>query len=275
MAVLPTGFALPPLPYLLGLLGVTLLVVALLLAVRPAVTQRTVVGFAPWMAVGGALHAFYQLEAFNELWAPLFGTPAVYLTTFVVAGVFWLALALVGMANTPRYVARFLGLSGLGVLTVLLVLAIWQGVGVGTIDPIWPPMAVIVAMVITGLTMLAISLWRTTVFVRARLAGTLVVFAHSLDGVSTAVGTDVYGVHERSPIPREIMELAGELPTAELVGVGWLFVLIKVAVAGLVVVAFNRSIEEDPFWGNLLFAIVAAVGLGPATNNLFLFFIGA
>jgi len=275
MPILPTGFGLPPLPYLLGLLGASLAMVALLLAVQPAVTQRTVVGFAPWMAVGGALHAFYQLGAFDPVWAPLFGAPAVYVTTFVLASAVWLALAVVGLAAGATFVARYLGLTGLGILVVLLVLSIYQGMGLGSIDPVWPSLALVIALAITGLTMLAISLWRMPVFVRTRLAGTVVVFAHALDGVSTAIGADVYGVHERSPIPREIMELAGELPTAETIGVGWLFLLVKVAIAALVVVAFNRAIEDDPFWGNLMFAIVAAVGLGPATNNLVLFFVGA
>lgn len=273
MAILPSGFALPPLPYLLALVGVTLVVLAMLLALRPAVTQRTVIGFAPWMAVGGGLHAFYQLGAFDELWEPLFGAPAVYVTTFAVAALVWIALSVFGMVTGPRFVARYLGLSGMGVLTVLFVLGIWQSMGLGTTDPVWPSIAIVGAFAITVVVGLAISLWRTPVFLRTRLVGPLVVFAHALDGVSTAIGADIYGVPERSPIPEEIMEIAGQLPTADVLGVGWLFVLVKVIVASLVVVAFNRTVDEDPFWGNLLFGFITAVGLGPATNNLFIFFI--
>jgi uncharacterized membrane protein len=275
MPILPTGTSLPPLTYVLGLSGVTLATLALLWAVKPVVTQRTVVGFAPWMAVGGGLHAFYQLDAFAPMWEPLFGTPAVYVTTFVIASQVWLALSIVGLAKGHRFVARYLGLTGVGVLTVLLVITIYQGLGLGTIDPVWPSLAVVIALVITALTSLGISLWRTPVFVRTRYVGPLVVFGHAIDGVSTAIGTDIYGVYERSPIPRAIMDFAGDLPTAEAFGVGWLFLLVKVAVAALIVVAFNRTVEEEPFWGNVLFGFVAAVGLGPAANNLFLFFVSA
>lgn len=275
MAILPTGFSLPPLPYLVVLVAALLVVLALLLAVEPRVSQRVVIAFAPWMAVGGGLHAFYQLGAYDPVWAPLFGAPAVYVTTFVIASGAWLLLTIFGLTSGPKFVAQFLTLSGLGILTVVFVLAFFQGVGLGSADLVWPLLTFVIAVAITGVAVLAIGLWRTPVFIRTRLAGTLVIFAHAMDGVSTAVGADVYDVHERTPLPRLIMDTAGQLPTADAIGVGWLFVLVKVAIAALLVVAFNRTIQEDPFWGNILFGVLAAVGLGPATNNLVLFVVGS
>ena len=99
----------------------------------------------------------------------------------------------------------------------------------------------------------------------------LATFGHALDAVSTAVGVDVLGFGERSPLSQHIMDAAAALPTADAVGVGWLFVLVKLAVVAGVVALFAEYVEEDPAEGYLLLGFVAAVGLGPGVHNLFLF----
>ena len=275
MLVLPSGFGLPPLPYLIALVGGCFLVAALLFAVEPPIDQRLALAMAPWIALGGALHAFYQLGAFSDVYAPLFGAPAVYLTTFVITGVVWLVLSVVGIGlGRVGAVHRNLGLAGMGVLTVLFVIVVYQGVGLGTFDPVWPAVALVVALALTVAVVFLIGIWRTPVFVRTRYVGPVVIFAHALDGVSTAVGADVIGVTERTPIPRAIMAFAGRLPTADALGVGWLFVLVKLVVAAVVVVAFNRYVEEEPAEATLVLLGVIGVGLGPAMNNLFLFLAG-
>lgn len=272
MQILPSSFALPPLPYLVVLLGGTGLVAVLLTAAKPEVEQKLVVSLIPWMAIGGALHAFEQIGLYPSLWNPLFGTPSVYLTTFLLTGGVWLVLQGVGIVRgNEGTVIRNLGLVGTAIFVVLLVARVWQAVGLAQFSPIWPAVALLVSLVVTALVVLAISLWRTPVFVRTRYAGPVVVFAHALDGVSTAVGTDVIGVPEQSPLPRMIMDLAGRLPTAEVIGVGWLFLVVKLVVAAAIVVSFNRYIHDEPVEGTLVFALIAAVGLGPATNNLIIF----
>lgn len=272
--ILPTGFALPPLPYLLALLAGTLVVTALLYALEPRVDQRTVVALAPWMAVGGALHAFHQppIEAYDAAVRPLFGAPAVYLTTYVATGFVWVALSLVGVRRGhDENVTRNLGLTGVGVLTVLLVLAVVMAQRSGLLALIWPTAAVVAAAVVAAVTVLAVALWRTPVVVRARYAAPVVVFAHTLDGVSTMVGADILGIGERSPVPAAIMEFAAGLPTASLLGSGWLFVVVKLVVAAGIVVLTHEYVEEEPVEGGLLLAFATAVGLGPAVNNIVIF----
>ncbi|WP_018257825.1 DUF63 family protein [Halomicrobium katesii] len=272
MQILPTSFALPPLPYLVVLLGGAGLVTALLSAAEPEIDQRAVVSLLPWMAIGGAFHAFEQLALYPSLYEPLFGTPAVYLTTFLLTGGVWLALQAVGIARgNEDTVVRNLGLVGTAIFVVLVVVRIWQSIAQPTFSPVWPAVSLIVALAVTALVVLAISLWRTPVFVRTRYAGPVVVFAHALDGVSTAIGADVVGASEQSPLPRLIMEFAGQLPTADLLGVGWLFLLVKLVIAAAIVVSFNRYLADEPAEGALVFSLIAAVGMGPATNNLFLF----
>ncbi|AEM56280.1 hypothetical protein HISP_03385 [Haloarcula hispanica N601] len=272
--VLPSGLALPPLEYTVALLAGTLVVTALLYALEPPIDQRTVVALTPWMALGGALHAFHQppIEAYRPVVAPLFGAPAVYLTTFVTLGVVWITLTLFSVRRGhSETISRNLGYIGIGLLTVLLVIAVVMALESGLLGLIWPTVAVVVATVVTAVTVLAVALWRTPVVVRMRYAAPTVVFAHMLDGVSTAVGADVIGITERTPIPARIMELAGTLPTAPYLGKGWLFVFVKLLVAIAVVFLLDDYLEEDPVEASLLLALVTAVGIGPATNNIVLF----
>lgn len=276
--VLPTGFSLPPLPYLAALGGGTVVVTALLYALEPPIDQRTVVALAPWMAIGGTLHAFYQppIQAYEPAFRPLFGTPAVYLTTYVTLGAVWVALSLFGVRRGHgETISRNLGLIGTGILTVLLVMAVVMAESAGRLALIWPTVSVVVAAVTAAVTVLVVALWRTPIVVRTRYAAPVVVFAHAIDGVSTAIGTDVLGVGERSPVPRMIMEFAGTLPTEPYLGSGWLFLLVKLVVAVVVVVLMHEYVRDDPVEGSLLLAFVAAVGLGPATNNVVLFLFAA
>ena len=272
--ILPSGFGLPPLPYLVSLVGGVFLVTAVLVALEPPVDQRTVIALAPWMALGGALHALNQppIELYDAALRPLFGTPAVYLTTFTLAGIVWVLLSMFGTrSGHDEQVARNLGLVGTGVLTVVLVLSAVTALRSGLIDPLWPTLSVLLSVFVTALTVLVVALWRTPVVIRARYAAPVIVFAHVFDGVSTAIGTDLLGVGERSPLPRAIMEFAGGLPTASAIGSGWLFVLVKIVVAVGVVVLMDDYLKEEPVEASLLLSLVAAVGIGPATNNVVLF----
>jgi len=272
--VLPSGFGLPPLPYAVALLGVTFLVSALLVALEPPIDQRMVVALAPWIALGGALHALSQppIELYNDVLSPLFGAPAVYFTTFATMGTVWIVLSIVGVQRGhDDNVPLNLGLVGTGVLTVVLVLSAVTALRSGLLSLIWPTVAVVGALVVAGVTVLAVSLWRTPIIIRARYAAPVVIFSHALDGVSTAIGTDVIGVGERSPIPRAIMAFAGSLPTASAIGSGWLFVLVKLIIVVAIVVFMDDYLSEEPVEASLILAVITAVGLGPATNNIVLF----
>jgi len=272
--VLPTGFELPPLPYLVVLVGGVVLITALLVALEPAVDQRTVVALAPWAALGGALHALNQppIELYNAALSPLFGTPAVYLTTFNTMGTVWLLLSFFGVrTGRDDSISRNLGVAGTGVLTVILVLSAITALRSGLIDPVWSALAVLLSLLVAAVAVLLVALWRTPLVIRARYAAPVVIFAHVFDGISTAIGTDVLGISERSPLPRAIMDFAAGLPTASAIGSGWLFVLVKLLVAIAVVVLMDDYLNEEPVEASLILSLVAAVGLGPATNNVVLF----
>lgn len=264
VALLPEGFGLPPLPYLLGLLIGVAVVAGVLVRERPAVTGATVVGLAPWMVVGAALHALLQRGTAPEVVVPLLGTPAVYFGTFVLAGAVWI----VAIRATPDRVPRVLGASG---TVAALPAALAVLVGGGGIDPAWSLASLAAAIVLTGACWAGLSRVAPDATDTMGYAGALVVFAHALDGASTAVGIDVLGASERTPLSAAILEFAGGLPTADALGVGWLFVLVKLALAVAVVHLFAGYVREDPRQAYLLLGVIAAVGLGPGAQNVLLF----
>jgi uncharacterized membrane protein len=265
MALLPEGFALPPLPYLVALCLALAAVGGLLIRRRPPVTERTVLAFVPWMVVGAALHVLHVVGALPAAVRPLTGTPAVYLTVAVVGGATWLVA---DVGGDERLVA------GVGGVCLSLAVAAALGVGAarGTLRLAPAVGILVVAGVVGWVTWGLLRRTRPDVAVTGRL-GELAVLAHALDGVSTAVGVDLLGFGERSPLSRLVIEFAGTLPVADAVGQGWLFVLVKLAVAVAIVVALVGSVREEPVEGRLLLGFVAAVGLGPGAHNVLLFVI--
>jgi uncharacterized membrane protein len=266
MAILPEGFALPPLPYLVGLLVAVTAVVAAAARRRPAVTPRRILAFVPWMVLGSAVHVLYAVDALPPVLRPLGGAPAVYLSVGVLGvGTFVACAALAEDVVAPT-------LAGVGTLlaAVAVAAAFLVGASDGTLAPFVPAVGLVgaVAVAAGGWVIL------TRVYPEARVTapvGGLAVFGHSLDGVSTAVGIDVLGFAERTPLSRAIIEFAATLPTEPLLGTVWLFVLVKLVVVSGVVALFADYVREDPAEGYTFLGLVAAVGLGPGAHNLILF----
>ncbi|EMA30559.1 DUF63 family protein [Halobiforma nitratireducens] len=272
--VLPEGFVLPPW-YLLGPILVVLGgVLALLWALEPPVKDRTVVAFVPWMMFGSTLHVLHRLEAYPESIAVLFSSPGVYLVTAIVAGAAWIVGIFLHAGGLQPTAERFVGTTGTGFFVVFTIFAIQLSWGIGTFDPFWPVIAVVVSGIVTAVVWLGLGLWVTDVAATTGMTGVVVVFGHTLDGVSTAIGYDVLGATEEVPVSRLILEAGHSLPTAEYVGGGWLFVLVKLALAAVILGLFKEYVEEAPRQARTILALVAAVGLGPGVHNVLLFLVG-
>jgi uncharacterized membrane protein len=270
LQLLPTGFALPPLPYLVGLLVAVAAVLALLGRVDPEVTPAVVAGFASWMVAGAAGYALFQVGGVPAPLAPLFGSPAVYLSTFVLAGLVWAGLDAKGLpadAWALRSVPALLALSGAVAASGVVAVAFASA---ERLRPFWPGVGLLVALVLGLAVWLALRRLRP-VTRAAGPAGFVLVVGHVLDGVSTAVGTDLLGFGEQTPLSRLVIEAGAAL--APGLGGGWLFVIVKTALAAVVLVVLADYVREDPRWGPLLVGLVAAVGLGPGAHNIVLFVI--
>jgi uncharacterized membrane protein len=267
LAVLPADFDLPGLAVLVPLALVTAAVALALYHRRPSVDESTALAFGPWMAAGGALRVLQGFAGLPEPVLALLGTPTVYLTVFVLAASTWTLLDWRVSDRTA---------SGIAVAgTLLAVVAggtvLLDGARRDALALVWPGLAVLAAVSVT-LLVAAGDRWRSGApGLPSAWIGLLVIFGHALDGTSTAVGVDVFGATERTPIPRAILEFSSGLPTAEVIGIGWLFVLVKIAVA-LVVLQFVRElVHKEPTQGYLLLTFVTAVGLGPGVHNVLLF----
>ena len=269
--ILPADFALPALPYLAILVVGAALVFVALYRRRPPVTAATVTALAPWIAAGGTLYALYQAGLPPEPIAPFFGSPAVYISVGIVAGIVWAAVA-----DRPGDTWEFngapaiLGGSGGALLVFALVGAAIGGVSGGVGGT--PLISVGILAASVGVSALA---WAGLRRLRGpsptKTVGLLAVFGHTLDGISTAVGYDLLGFGEQTPLSRLIIEAGAALPTAELIGAAWLFTLVKIALGLVVVVLFEEYVRADPAEGYLLLGLVVAVGLGPGFHNLVLF----
>lgn len=269
-ALLPEGFEMPSFVYVVVLVVGTATVAALLWALKPPVTDATVLALAPWMMIGGTVHALYQIHGAPDLVEPLLGTPAIYVTTAIVGGSVWIVTSLYSAmgSNSPD---RPLGLAGIALFTVALGWGVVQALGAGTLDPLPVVIGIVAATLLTALTWFLIGYRWTQAAAVTSWTGALVVASHALDGVSTAVGFDWLDAEERTPLSAYVLDAAEALPTAEYVGSGWLFVAVKLALATVVVVLFRDWVREAPRQARLVLAFVAAVGLGPAVHNFTLF----
>lgn len=263
--VLPEGFALPPVPYLLAL-ALALGGVAVALYRRSVdFGGEHVLALVPWMVTGSALHVLYVLDSVPPLLAPLFGTPAVYATVAAVAGAVWL-----GVDALDRSTPRSLGAVGVAVGTGAVLVVGAVGLDRGTLRVLPSLSALVIGVVLTAVTWRLLAAMRPTV-AEVGWVGVLALGAHALDGVSTAVGVDWLGFGERTPLSQAIIEFGAGLPTSGLLGDAWLFVLVKVVLVAWIVSAFTEYVREKPAEGYGLLGVVAAVGLGPAVHNLLLF----
>ncbi|MFC6716378.1 DUF63 family protein [Natrialbaceae archaeon GCM10025810] len=269
--VLPETFSLPPyyvlVPLLVALAGVSVMLVVL----EPPVTDRTVLAFVPWMVLGSTFYVLYQVEAVPSTIAVLFTSPTVYVTTAIVAGGVWLLGIFLYAAGLQPSISRFVGIVGTVFAVCFVVFTLYASWQRGTFQPFWPVIAVVISGVVAALAWLALSLWFTEVAAVTGATGALVVFGHTLDGVSTAIGYDVIGAGEDVPVSLAILEFGESLPTADLIGAGWLFVLVKVALALVIVGLFEEYVREEPRRGRTVLALLAAVGLGPGVHNVLLF----
>lgn len=263
--VLPSGSTIPPLAHSLVLLAALAAVAWALRRDRVALSGTTVVALSPWMVLGATLYVVYQVLALPPAVAPFFGSPAVYATTFVLAGTTWL------LARRTLRPLQVLG--GVGVVAVLVPVALATQVALsrGTFFPAIPLVGVAVGAVLAAITWRLYGVVRPGDAAAVGIAGQLAVFGHAVDGVSTAIGVDVLGFGEQTPLSRLVMEAAGALPTASTLGVGWLFVLVKLLIVAVVLSALAGYVREEPSEGNALLALVAAVGLGPGAHNVLLF----
>jgi len=271
VVILPADFALPAAPYLAALVVGAAAVLVALYSRRPAVTAETVTALGPWIAAGGTLYALYQANIPPEQFTPLFSSPSVYVTVGIFAGAVWAAVSERPADSWAPGAAPAI-IAGSGAVLLIGALA---AAAVGSAPTAVGASPTVSVAILLGSVLVTAATWaalrRSRDVTATGTVGLLAVFGHTLDGVSTAVGYDLLGFGEQTPLSRLIIEAGGALPTAEFIGAAWLFTLVKVGLGAAVVALFEEYVRTDPTEGYLLLGLVVAVGLGPGFHNLVLF----
>ncbi|MBV0903284.1 DUF63 family protein [Haloarcula salina] len=109
--------------------------------------------------------------------------------------------------------------------------------------------------------------------------GLLVIWGHAIDGVANVLLADwldalsvpltYYPKHPANAFIIETTEAIQPAALSAAIGTSWPFLVVKLAVASLVVSLFNEEFMEDsPRYALLLLIAVTAVGLGPGTRDM-------
>lgn len=275
--LLPADFGFPEPVYWVPT-GLALIAALLILySVGPTITDWTAVALAPWVGVGSALHVLYQQPAFFEDAEPLFGNPMVYLTTATTVAFVWIVSEFIVDMRPPGASSdRQIGAVGGGIFLALVGWSAWivgPGLDFVTVRPFWPTLAFVGAAGLAGVGWVVLSLGSSRTVSVVGKTGLVVLFGHTLDGVSTALAVDgpVDGFTERTPLSRWVLDVGASLPTAEFIGGAWLFVLVKMVLATVVLIAFRDWFRDSPERARMVLVLVAAVGLGPGLHNVLLF----
>ncbi|PSQ19174.1 DUF63 domain-containing protein [Halobacteriales archaeon QS_8_69_26] len=234
------------------------------------ISQRSLLALSPWTVVGASVYALFQTGVLSPPGGELVVVSAAYLGTALLAALVWVAAALVAdrtgvPTETPLAVA--------GILAAAVAVGVVLSTAEGDLRLAWPLAGVAGTFVGTAVVWAVLRAVRPDVTERVGGLGALALFGQLLDGLLTAIGIDVFGFGERTPLSRIIIEFAADLPTADLLGSGWLLLVVKAGLAVGVLWFLADAVEDDPTTGLLLLAAVAAVGLGPGLHNALLFIV--
>ena len=271
---------------LISLLGVVFLLRRLDIGER----ARFIYPLIPFMLFGGALRVVEDANdqvpagveaAIQYPWNALIISPLIYFTVFAitlaaVVGAVWLW----NSGRTDSYEWP-LATVGTGVLALTIGYLVWLSVTQGYVEfhPIFTVLTLLLATLIAGGLW-----WGIREYVPALVSGTpivggVVLWAHSVDGVSNVLGID-WGAElglagdlvPKHPVNRIVIQFADSVvpeTVSAVIGTAWAFLLLKVVAALVVIGLFDEQMfEESPRFSVLLLIAVIAVGLGPGTRDM-------
>lgn len=136
--------------------------------------------------------------------------------------------------------------------------------------PVWAVATVAGALAVSAAVWGLLRAYRPALTATGR-SGLFAVFGQALDAVSTLVGVDVLAFTERVAASRAVLEAAGALPTAPVLGTAWLFVLVKLGLAVGLLALVGPEIDAAPARARTVLVLAGTVGLVPGVSNLLRF----
>jgi uncharacterized membrane protein len=252
-----------------------------------------VVTLLPYMFFGGALRVLedasnaFAREGLGSIVAyPLNAfiiSPIIYFTVFAIT-----VVALFGSVHAEREgvvedYRRPLAAVGWLVLALTLLWLVVLELGVSdtvmAFHPVFTVLTLVLATIITAAVWWATRRWLPAVSSGTERVGAVVLWGHTVDGVSNVLGID-WGAElglrgdlvPKHPANQFIIGLAEDvLPQSvqQTIGSGWPFLLVKVVAALFVLSLFDREVVEDsPRYATLMLVAILAVGLGPGTRDM-------
>ena len=264
MQVLPLDFILPPVPYVVFILSCACLVAFILWKTGIEINEKTIIALVPWMAFGSSLRVLSLLGIVPGEVNYFLGNPTVYITTFIIGGIVWSSGNHFGRNSQINQVI-FIG----GVICFLGVMGIIISNGLN--HSLWPIFGLILSILVS------IGAWKIIQYKKPEIpialgsTGFLLVLGQTVDGISTAIGIDILNFNEQTPISKIIIDFAARLPSSDVIGSGWLFVCVKIALAAYMVVLFAEYIREKPLNARIFLIVMIAIGIGPGIHNLILY----
>lgn len=235
------------------------------------ISPSVVFASTPWIVSTGGFYALKQAGAFPPSISPFFEFPVLYATLYVLFLWIWLGALSVSTATPhPTQIARIIFTSGSVLVAIVFLVGSQFGVSSGTLEVFWPMVMVVLAGAITAVTWRVLGRVESGVSTTGRF-GPLVLFSHTLDAVSTAVGIAVLGMTERNPISALVIDATADFPVVEVFGPAGGFVVMKILLAGGIVRLFSETAHDDSVTGALILEGVAATGLAPGVHNIVLF----
>lgn len=257
-------------------------------------TDRRLVGaLVPIMLFGGVLRtiedandAVISATDGSAAWIgfplnTIFISPLIYVTVFVIAFALLIAsLTLERRTVVDSYTTPLAAL-GSGALAISIAILGW-GVAVRPEIGFYPQVPILTLTLATAIAVgihYGLDRWAPTVTAGTELAGLAVLWGQAVDGVANVINGDwasALGLpvtyspkHPANRIIIDVTQAVVPAPVVDVIGTSWPFLLVKLAVAIVVVWLFNEEfMDESPRFAVLLLIAIVAVGLGPGTRDM-------
>lgn len=246
----------------------------------------------PFMLFGGVLRAVEDSfvaaqrasveSAIAFPWSAALISPFIYFTVFVIAVLAFLAsnwLEQEGYTDTYYYP---LGAMGVVALVVTFGYLVFLSATTNYVHS-FPLVLITVISLATALSIsiyYAVDRFKPSIHRGTGYMGLVVIWAHAIDGVANVIASDWTGVFgipgsgysPKHVINRIIIDITNAVQPAaltELIGDSWTFLVVKLAVAVVIVAVFDEQfIENSPYYSIMLLVAIVAVGLGPGTRDM-------